>query len=71
MYEVLFANPNALEGADVPYTLLNAPANSTVQVTTSFAPFYSTAAAGQASATLPVPRFNDSLDYVLRVGTLH
>ncbi len=57
VYEVLFANPNAFESADVPFTLLNAPPNTILQVTTSFAPVYSGPAANVASLTLPVPRF--------------
>jgi hypothetical protein len=57
VYEVLFADPSALEFANIPYTLLNAPPGATVQVITSLAPVYSDAAAQQASASFPVPRF--------------
>lgn len=57
VYEVLFAHPAALESAEVPFTLLNAPPNTVLQVTTRFAPFYSDPAASVASSTLPVPRF--------------
>jgi len=56
VYEVLFASPNALEYADVPFTLLGAPPES-LQVMTVFAPFYSGAGTNQASSTYPVPRF--------------
>jgi hypothetical protein len=57
VYEILFAHPAALESADVDFTLLGAPPNTTVQVTTSFAPVYSDSAANMASSTYPVPRF--------------
>jgi hypothetical protein len=57
VYEVLFANPGALEYALVPLALYFAPPDATAPVTTAFAPFYSGAAANLASSTLPVPRF--------------
>jgi hypothetical protein len=57
VYEVLFANPGALEYADVPFTLLNAPANTNLQVTSALAPYYIDSAANVASSTYPVPRF--------------
>ena len=61
VYEILFDLPSSLEFTEIPYTLLNAPMNSTVQVTATFAPFYSTSAASQASSSLPVPRFTNEL----------
>src|SRR5579863_6056593 len=64
VYEILFADPFSLESADVPFTLVGAPLGSAVQVSAGFAPFFSTAAAGSASSTLPVPRFADTLAYV-------
>jgi hypothetical protein len=65
VYEVLFADPFTLESTDVPVVLAyptnlsqNLPQPGvTAQVAGGFAPFYSTAAAGLASATLPIPRF--------------
>jgi len=65
VYEVLFADPFTLEATDVPVVLAyptnltqNLPQPGvTTQVAGGFAPFYSTAAAGLASATLPIPRF--------------
>jgi hypothetical protein len=69
VYEVLFANPNALEAANIPVTLLNAPPNTTLHVITSYAPFFPpTDAARQASATLPVPRFINSTDAICLMG---
>jgi len=69
VYEVLFANPNALEGAVIPITLLDAPPNTTLHVTTSYAPFFPpTDAVRQASATLPVPRFIDSGEALCLLG---
>jgi hypothetical protein len=64
VYEVLWADPFSIDSADVPFTLMGAPAGSAVQVSASFAPFFSTAAAGAASAVLPVPRFADTLAYL-------
>jgi len=57
VYEVLFANPGALEYADVPYTLLGAPPNTNLWITSRLAPFYTDTASTVASSTLPVPRF--------------
>ncbi len=65
VYEVLFSDPFSLEDLDVPVALsyvanlaqnLAAP-GVTAQLAGGFAPFYTTAAAGQPSATLPIPRF--------------
>jgi len=65
VYEVLFSDPFSLEDLDVPIALsyvsnlaqnLAAP-GVTSQLAGGFAPFYTTAAAGQPSATLPIPRF--------------
>src|SRR5258708_35183256 len=64
VYHVLGAAPFTIESADIPFTLMNAPAGSSVQVSAGFAPFYSTAAAGAPSSTLPVPRFVDGLAYL-------
>jgi hypothetical protein len=69
VYEILFADPFAIESASVPVVVAynptlssNAPTpNLTTTGTGSFAPFYSTAAAGLASSTLPVPRFTSLL----------
>lgn len=58
VYEVLFGNPNALEGADIPYTVLNGPSTG-IHVTVRFAPFYSAWDSGQAGTEYPVPRFLD------------
>lgn len=65
VYEVLFADVNALEFADVPLVIsytpnlsANLPAPGVImQAVGGFAPFYGTTAAGQPSATLPIPRF--------------
>ncbi len=69
VYEVLFDDPLSLEQVDIPVVVAyvanlaaNPPgglpvAGTTTQITAGFAPFYSTAAARQPSATLPVPRF--------------
>lgn len=75
VWEVVYANPNAIDtlafGVYVNYTAspaTNSPAApSSFTVTLSYAPTPSggsfTAAAGAAaSATLPIPRFSDSLD---------
>src|SRR6185312_4113699 len=40
VYEVLFANPGALEYADVPFTLGGAPSNTNLWITSRMAPFY-------------------------------
>jgi len=65
VYEVLWSDPFSLEDLDVPVALsyvanlaqnLAAP-GVTAQLAGGFAPFYTTAAAGQPSATLPIPRF--------------
>ena len=64
VYEVLWANASSLEYADIPYTLLDAPPNTTLQTVTNFAPFYSVPSAGQASNSLPAPRFIDPSSYV-------
>ena len=65
VYEVLWSDPFSLEDLDVPIALsfvanlaqnLAAP-GVTAQLAGGFAPFYTTAAAGQPSATLPIPRF--------------
>jgi hypothetical protein len=65
IYEVLWSDPFSLEDLDVPVALSyvsnlnqNLPAPGvTAQLAGGFAPFYTTAAAGQPSATLPIPRF--------------
>jgi len=57
VYEVLWADPFSVESAEVAYTLLNAPANTTLQVSTSFAPVYSDGASHLASPVYPQPRF--------------
>jgi hypothetical protein len=65
VYEVLWSDPFSLEDLDVPIALSyvanlaqNLPAPGvTAQLAGGFAPFYTTAAAGQPSATLPIPRF--------------
>src|SRR5436190_14125647 len=57
VYEILFANPGALEYADVPFTLLGVPSNTNLWVTGRLAPFYTDTASTIASSTLPVPRF--------------
>ena len=63
VYEVLFTNPNALEAANVPVTLLNAPPNATLYGTISHGPFFQPIdEARRSSATLPVPRFLNSGD---------
>src|SRR4029077_18317224 len=65
VYEVLWADPFSLEDLDVPIALsyvanlnqsLPAP-GVRAQLAGGFAPFYTTAAAGQPSSTLPIPRF--------------
>jgi hypothetical protein len=61
VYEVLYADPNAIEFADIP-VVVNHPGKGT-QVAVSFAPFYSTPGAGFATPTaahptpVAVPRF--------------
>jgi len=69
VYEVLYDDPFSLEQTDVSIVVSYSPNLSanppiglpatgiTAQVTGGFAPFYSTAAARQPSASLPVPRF--------------
>ena len=58
VYEILFANPGALERAEVPYILLNAPPHGTLTVNASYAPFYAPSQDVRTpSTTLPVPRF--------------
>ncbi len=65
VYEVLWSDPFSLEQLDVPLALSyvanlaqNLPTPGvTAQLAGGFAPFYTTAAAGQPSATLPHPRF--------------
>ena len=69
VYEILFTDPSSVETANVPVVVaytsnlssnppigLPVPGTAT-QVTGGFAPFYTTSAARQPSATLPVPRF--------------
>jgi hypothetical protein len=65
VYEILWSDPFSLEDLDVPIGLsyvanlaqnLAAP-GVTAQLAGGFAPFYTTAAAGQPSSTLPIPRF--------------
>jgi hypothetical protein len=69
VYEILFTDPSSIEYADVPVVVaytsnlssnppigLPVPGTAT-QVAGGFAPFYTSAAARQPSATLPVPRF--------------
>jgi len=69
VYEILFTDPNSNETATVPVIVsypsalssnppIGLPVPAQVeQVTGGFAPFYTTPAARQPSATLPVPRF--------------
>jgi hypothetical protein len=57
VYEILWADPFAVEFTEIPYTLMNAPANTNLEYTVSYAPLYPDAASQQASATRPVPRF--------------
>jgi hypothetical protein len=65
VYEVLYADVFSLEYTDVetlvsyiPNLTQNLPAPGvTTQGLGSFAPFYTTTAAGQPSSTLPIPRF--------------
>lgn len=65
VYEVLFSDPFSQERTDVPVAVafVANPGNNLPQpgvqstATMGFAPFYSTAAAGSASFTYPVPRF--------------
>jgi hypothetical protein len=70
VYEVLFDDPSSLEQVDIPVVVsyvsnlssnppngLPATTGGAATVSAGFAPFYSTAAAKQPSATLPVPRF--------------
>jgi len=65
VYEVLWSDPFSYEDLDVPIGLSyvqnlnqNLPAPGvTAQLAGGFAPFYTTAAAGQPSASLPIPRF--------------
>jgi hypothetical protein len=59
VYEILYSDPAKLEYADVPFTISNGGGISALQIQVGFAPFYSTAAAGSASASLPQPRFID------------
>src|SRR5262249_42460198 len=59
VYEILWANPNWLEFAEVPYTLINAPQSTPLQISVVFAPFYADSASGQASNSAPVPRFEN------------
>jgi hypothetical protein len=61
VYEVLWADSNTAEYTDVPYTLTNAPPGTTLRTEARFAPFYSTPEAGQASLTLPQPRFASTI----------
>jgi len=65
VYEILFADPFSLERVDIPMVVAysanlaqNLPQpGQTAQAAGSFAPFYTTAAAHNPSATLPIPRF--------------
>jgi hypothetical protein len=65
VYEILYADPFAQEIMDVPVAVAyvanpgnNLPTpNQTATAVGGFAPFYTTAAAGQASSSLPIPRF--------------
>lgn len=59
VYEVLFADPYVLEDANIPFTLSGFPAGLQLRSIMGFAPFYSSNAAGAASAALPTPRFSD------------
>ncbi|HEY7333659.1 MAG TPA: hypothetical protein VH639_02155 [Bryobacteraceae bacterium] len=69
VYEVEFADPFSIETASVPLVVAfasnlaqNLPTPGvTAQAAGSFAPFYTTAAAGNPSSTLPVPRFTPGL----------
>jgi hypothetical protein len=61
VYEVLYANALALESATVQATVSPSSVASGITETVSWAPFDSTAAAGQPSASLPVPRFIPSV----------
>jgi len=65
VYEVLFEDPSSLEYADVPVVVSYAPnlpqnlpqPGVIATAAMGFAPFYSTSAATQPSASLPHPRF--------------
>jgi hypothetical protein len=59
VYEVLWADPFAIEYAEIPYALIGG-SGATVQVTAGDAPFYSDSGSQQNSSTYPVPRFLDS-----------
>jgi hypothetical protein len=69
VYEVLYADPFALETLTIPISVVYTPVLSsnsptpglTTTGTVSFAPFYSTAAAALPSTTLSVPRFTSLL----------
>jgi hypothetical protein len=69
VYEVLYADPFAVETLTIPLSVVYTPVLSsnsptpglTTTAVASFAPFYSTAAAALASATLSVPRFTSLL----------
>ncbi len=64
VYEVLWADPFSNEQADIPFTLVNAPQGSSIQVSAGFAPFFSAADAGSPSSSYPLPRFVDNLAYL-------
>lgn len=60
VYEILWADPFSIEYAEIPYTLVNAPDGTTLQVTAGFAPFYSDSGSQQSGGSYPIPRFLDS-----------
>lgn len=55
VYEVLYADPFQVEAADIPCTFLGNGSGGSVQVTASFAPFYSSASAGRPTPTTTDP----------------
>ncbi len=65
VYEVLWADPFSTEFTELPYTILNAPPGTNVQVSTKFAPFYRSASAGGPSSAYSVPRFTNGSCSVL------
>jgi hypothetical protein len=53
VYEVLYADPFAVEYADIPCTLVGGGSGAGIHVNVDFAPFY----AGAPPANPPIPRF--------------
>jgi hypothetical protein len=65
VYEVLWADPYSTEFTELPYTILNAPPDTNVQVALKLAPFYPSSSAGGTSSISPLPRFTNGACSVL------